>query len=696
MNLPVVLQTNAADCGVACLAMIAAAHGRRSSLPELRRSIGHGAQGNTVKAIIDLARTLGLRSRALRLEPNDAHALALPCLLLWGTRHFVVLKRATRRSWTIHDPAVGVRRYRRSEVDRYFSGIAVELTPSESFRAERPAPRLEIGAIWAQATGIAPVLATLAALSVVLQAVALVAPMYVQLVVDDGLAHDDRELLAILGFGFAGIAAIGAITTYLRSAIALYAGAALSDRIAANLCDHLLRLPLLFFVQREIGDLNARFGSLAPILKVFTSGIVAVLIDGLLACTTLVLLRLYDATLTWVVVAFWLASLVIQLAGVPKLRDLKRESIRANAAEQTIFIESLRSILSLKANAMEGPRADLWRNQHLEAIDSSTRQQRFQQRLDLVRALVAAAENMLIVYLGAVTVLRGDLTVGMLYAFIAYKSHFVRAASSLVDQAVEIRMLKLHLERLAEIAHAPAETTNAASRTIEAGIRGGIAARGIRFRYAPHLPEVLCGVSFEIEPGCEVALVGGSGSGKSTLLRVLLGLIAPDAGDVIVDGARPIGECRAALKAGTGVVLQGDSLFTGTIRDNVGLFELDVDADRVAECCRVAAIDADVDALPMGYDTPLGDMGVTLSAGQIQRLLIARALYKRPRILVLDEATANLDDATRARLNSNVRALGITLLRVTHRPDEIAACDRVYALEHGRLRELATAQAASR
>ena len=683
------LQTNAADCGVACLAMIAAAHGRSASVPEIRKRIGLGTHGNSVKAIIDLARPLGLRARALRLEPDDAPSLATPCLLLWGTRHFVVLKRATGRSWVVHDPAVGVRRYRRGEIERYFSGIAVELAPSGTFRdAQLPAPKLEIRAIWAQARGIASVLATLLALSAVLQAIALVSPMYVQLVVDDGLAHEDRELLAVLGLGFGGIVAIGAITTYLRSAIGLYAGATLSDRIAANLCDHLLRLPLLFFVQREIGDLNARFGSLAPVLKMLTSGIVAVLIDGFLACTTLVLLRLYDATLTWVVLGFWLASLAVQLGGVRRLRDLKRESIRASAAEQTIFIESLRSILSVKANAMEGPRADLWRQQHLDAIDTSTRQQRFSIRLDLVRAFIAGAENMLVVYLGALAVLRGDLSIGMLYAFIAYKSHFVRAASSLVDQAVEIRMLKLHLERLAEIVHTEAETTNDVARTIEAGIRGGISARGIRFRYAPHLPEVLSDVSFDVAPGSEIALVGGSGSGKSTLLRILIGLVTPDGGEVLVDARRAIGECRAAVKAGTGVVLQGDSLFTGSIRDNVGLFALDVDGERIAECCRIAAIGDEIEALPMAYDTPLGDMGVTLSAGQMQRLLIARALYKQPRLLVLDEATANLDDATRAHLNANLRSLGITIIRVTHRLDEIAQCDAVYLLEQGRLRRL--------
>jgi ATP-binding cassette subfamily B protein RaxB len=290
----------------------------------------------------------------------------------------------------------------------------------------------------------------------------------------------------------------------------------------------------------------------------------------------------------------------------------------------------------------------------------------------------------LVVYVGARSVLAGELTIGMLYAFIAYKSHFGRAATGLLEQLVELRMLRLHLERLDDIVGTPAESPPG-ERLVEAAIRGAIAARSVSFRYAPALPEALADVSFAVAAGRHVAIVGSSGSGKSTLLRILLGLVAPTRGEILLDGDRPIARCRTAMKAGAGAVLQGDSLFTGSIRDNVSLFAMDVDPARVVECCRLAAVDDDVGALPMGYETPIGDLGVALSAGQVQRLLIARALYRSPRLLILDEATANLDDATRERVNRNLAGLGVTILRVTHRGDEIAAADVVLSLERGRL-----------
>jgi ATP-binding cassette subfamily B protein RaxB len=684
VKVPVVLQANAGECGIACLAMVAAAHGRPVGVAEIRRRVGYATLGNSLKALMELAQSVGLRGRALRLEPCDIRRLATPCVLLWGTHHFVVLKRATRRSWIVHDPAIGARRYRAADAARRFSGIALELTPAPCEWSDEPPARLRLRTLWSQASGLGPVLAWITGLSIVLQVVALVSPLYVQLVVDDALARNDAELLPILAIAFAALTVMGAITTHVRSLIALEAGAVLEERLATNVCAHLLNLPLLYFVQRDIGDINARFGSLKPILRVLTSSLVTVVIDGLLATTTLFLLFRYHAGLAAVVVVCLLATLGLRLGVVGRLRALNADTIRCAAAEQTVFIESLRSIVSLKANAMETARTGVWHNRHLESVGAATTLAVFGTRVDLVQSLLSGLENVAVVYLGALAVIDAELTIGMLYAFIAYRTHFARAANGLLEQLVELRLLRLHLERLADIVLTPAQTTPR-EHLLEASIKGSISAQDVDFRYAPELSPVLEGVSLSIATGEHVAIVGGSGSGKSTLLRILLGLVEPTAGRVVVDGGRPIERCRRPLAAGTGAVLQGDALFTGSIRDNVSLFALDVDEQRVVECCRRACIDEDIQTLPMGYETPIGDMGVTLSAGQAQRLLIARALYKSPRILVLDEATANLDDATRARVNASIRALGITVVRVTHRPDEIEASDTIYSLEAGRL-----------
>jgi ATP-binding cassette subfamily B protein RaxB len=612
----------------------------------------------------------------------------VPCILLWGTHHFVVLRKVTQRGWHLHDPAVGRRFYRNADVAARFSGVALELTPGADRWQPVVAARVRLRELWAQASGTIPALTTIIALSIALQLVALVTPLYVQLVVDDALLRNETDLLTVLAIAFAGLAVIGALVGHLRSVITLRFGATLDEQLSANLCAHLLRLPYLFFVQRDIGDINARFGDLTPVLKVFTAGIAAVFIDGLLAISTFALLFNYQPMLTFTAAGFLLAALLLQLATLPRRHVLTHDSIRRAASAQTLFIESLRSIVSLKANGIEHARADLWRRQHGESVDAATRLGLFGLRIDSARTLLNGLDNVVIVYLGAMAVIESPFTVGMLYAFIAYKSHFARATTALVEQVVEFRMLRLHLERLADIALEPAAVPHEDDTLIQARLRGQIHARGLSFRYGPRLPAVLDGVDLTVAAGTDVAILGRSGSGKSTLLKILLGLIEPDAGTVVFDHGRNLNQCRAARRSSVGVVLQDDRLFTGSILDNVALFSLEPDLARVAECCRSAVIATEIEALPMAYDTPLGDMGAALSAGQVQRLLLARALYKAPSILILDEATANLDDATRTQVNANLRQLGLTIIRVTHRADELAQCDRVYRLDNGTLRQL--------
>lgn len=683
MKVPVVLQANRWECGLACLAMVSSAYGRATDVSELRRIAGH-ALGTTLGWLMEVARRIGLHPRAVRLDIEEARALKLPCIVLWGTRHFVVLKRATRRTWLVHDPAVGVRRYRPAEVDRLFSGVALELTPGDDFERRAEADRLRIRQLWTGVRGIGPTLAVVFVLSLSIQIFALLSPLYVQLVVDDALRSHDADLLLMLAIGFGVVVALNALVAHLRSVVVLHAGNALNEQLAANVSSHLLRLPLMFFLQRDIGDVNARFGSLKPVLRLFTSGIVAVSIDGLLATTTLALLVAYDTTLVAIVAVFLAANAIVRLATLPRLRALTADSIHRSAAEQTIFIESLRSIVSLKANAMERSRSDLWRNRYAEAVGAAGIVGLFGARVDLVRTLATGCEAIVVVYAGACAVIDGELTIGMLYAFIAYKTQFVRATLDLLDQLTEFRMLRLHLDRLADIVLARAEPVGEGG-LLRVPFKGTVTLEDVSYRYAEGRRPVLDRVSMTIERGSEVGITGGSGAGKSTLVKILLGLIEPTSGRVTFDDGRPLVANRPALTAHTGVVLQGDTLLSGSIRENVALFELEPDDTRIVECCRVAVMDSDIASLPMGYDTPLGDMGVALSAGQLQRLLIARALYKRPRLLILDEATANLDDTTRARLNRNLSGLELTLLRVTHRADELAMCDVVYRLDGGAL-----------
>jgi ATP-binding cassette subfamily B protein RaxB len=309
-------------------------------------------------------------------------------------------------------------------------------------------------------------------------------------------------------------------------------------------------------------------------------------------------------------------------------------------------------------------------------------------KLDLMfsvgHKLVFGLERIAVVWIGALLVMDHTFSVGMLFAFIAYKEQFATRVSALIDKFVEVRMLKLQGERLADIVLTPPEP-QAEFEPRAQDLPLSLELRNIQFAYSETEPQVLRGLSLQIEPGESVAIVGPSGCGKTTLLKLMLGVHAPQGGEIRVGGV-PL--ARLGLRAWRdmiGTVMQDDQLFAGSITDNISFFDPQADADWVAECARVAAVIDDIEAMPMGFHTLIGDMGGSISGGQRQRILLARALYKRPKILFLDEATSALDVEREREVNQAIRQLELTRIIVAHRPETIASASRVIVLHDGRV-----------
>jgi len=684
MKIPVIRQHNQADCGLACLAMIAGAHGNHQDVPQLKARFGSSDSGWGLHRLMDAGRMLALDSRALKLDIHEARQLRTPAILIWGANHYVVLRRVTRRSWSIIDPARGLCRCNLAEVNRRFSGIALEMFPANNFQRQSRPPGLRLVHLWAGRKGIWSSVAVILLLSASLQVMSLLSPLYIQLVVDHGLARHDRELIPLLALGFGALAVLGVATGFTRSMLVLLAGNQLTQYFSSSFHHHLLRLPLRYFLDRDIGDIMARFGSLDPVLKLFTTGIVTAIIDGVLAFATVFLLFAYSPVLAAVIIMALLVQVIIQMLVLPGMRIRTEDAIHAGANEKTAFIESLRSIISLKANAMERSRHLFWHNRLCSSISASSRLATLEIRVDTVLNLLASLEIILVIYLGALAVLQAEMTIGMLYALVAYRNHFTGAARRLLAEIVDFRMLKLHLSRLGDIALTapePEDGTDCDENTVAGALR----LEDVSFAYGADQTPVLKEIDLAVPEGAQIGIVGDSAAGKTTLLKLILGLLRPTHGKIVFPGTDRQHATGEHVRRQIGVVMQGDTLFTGSVAENVALFALEADRDRVAACCALSGVVADIEALPLKYETRIGDMGAMLSAGQVQRLLIARALYKKPRILVLDEATANLDARSRAQVNENLRRLGVTIIRVTHQEDELGFCDRVYALRAGRL-----------
>ena len=686
-RVPVVLQTETAECGLACLAMVAAAHGMDTDLPTLRQRFALSLKGVTLADLVRMADGLLLNARALRAELGELDQIALPCVLHWDLNHFVVLVDWQHGEALIHDPARGARRLSRDELSRHFTGVALELTPGPGFTPARQ--RRDVG--WRQllgpVSGLKRSLTQIAVLALALEVFVLFSPFFMQWVVDGAVLSADRDLLLTLALGFGLLVLVQVATAAARSWAVLVLSGSLNLQWTLNVFAHLLRLPLTWFEKRHMGDIWSRFGAVQQIQKTLTTSFIEAVLDGLMVVLTLAMMAVYSLSLTAVAVvavvlyAGWRRVLFGRLAAASE------EALVFEARQSSHFLETLRGVQAIKLFNAQGDRQSRFASLVVDTMNAQIGVRKLDLWTSLGNRLIFGLERVLVIALGALLVMDGKLSVGMLFAFVAYKETFAARVGALIDKAVDVKMLRLQAERLADIVLTPPEQADGhGALPQDAGaLPATLELRDVYFRYGDGEPEVLRGVSLRVEPGEAVAIVGPSGCGKTTLLKVMLGILTPTSGQVLMGGV-PVGvlglrACRDRL----GVVMQDEPLFSGSIADNISFFSAEIDTAWVEQCAHVAAVHDEIAAMPMGYRTLIGDMGAALSGGQKQRILLARALYRRPAILLLDEATSSLDVERERTVNQAIRQLALTRVIVAHRPETIASAGRVIALHDGRV-----------
>jgi ATP-binding cassette subfamily B protein RaxB len=680
-RLPMIMQTEAAECGLACLAMIVGYHGQPYDITELRRRLSVSLKGVNLKHLVGMAERLGFAPRPVRLELDELRKLTTPCVLHWDLNHFVVLAKVSRDAIVIHDPGVGVRRLPMAVVSRHFTGVALELAPVGEFELAQAPPRIRLRSVVGRVVGLRRSLGQLLALALAIEVFAVLGPLFMQWVVDHALVVADRDLLLVLALGFAMILLLRTTVSAMRGWIVIVLGAALKVQSRSNLFGHLVNLPAAFFEARHIGDVSSRFCSQDFMLQAITTDVVEAILDGLFVVVTLTVMFLFAPTLTFIAIVGALVYGVLRWVSYMPLRQASAEAIVWGAKRDTHFLETLRGVKTIKLFNGQDRRRAQWMNLQVEAVNRQMTTQKLQLVFRVANGLLLGSLAILVVWLGANLVLDKHMTIGMLLAFIAYKDQFLGRASNLVDRAVELTMLRLHAERLADIALTKPEPRPALAETDDTAVPMSIEARNLRFRYSDADPWVLNGINFRIEAGETVAIIGSSGCGKTTLLKILASLLQPSEGELLIHG-QPLARFGAARwRSMIGVVMQDDQLFAGSVADNICFFADQPDLRRIEECGRLAALHDEIAAMPMGYHTLIGDMGTVLSGGQKQRLLIARALYRAPGVLLLDEATSHLDVNGERLVSAAIRATRVTRVIVAHRPETIRTADRVINLD---------------
>ena len=677
----VVFQTEAAECGLACAAILISHHGHHVTLPELRAKFTSSRNGTSLRQIDAILKQYGLQPRALRLELDDLGELQLPCIAHWRMDHFVVIEKVSRNRVTILDPAVGRRTIGRSELDKEFTGIALEAIPTVNFRAKKKESPIPLSTLTGPIRGRWRSLTLMLILSLGVQVCLMAAPFYMQWVTDHVLLVNDKKLLLVMAIGFGILTLFNVLMSVARTWTVAYVANRISVQWVSSVFGTLLRLPMDWFGKRHLGDITSRFQSIQAIQRTLTVSFVEAILDGVMTVLTLSLMFYYSPLLAVISLAAVLVYSVVRwIMFMPSKVGAEKQMILA-AKQQSYLLESIRGIQSVKTMGVEDSRSANYANHVVATTNADFSLAKLGMWMQGSSQAVFGIERVAVVAIAALLVLDRELTVGMLFAYLAYKDQFTSRTNNLIDKWLEFRMLKLHATRLSDIVLTPEEHYGSGHDLN--WDRPALEVNNLSFRYSATEPWILKDCSFRIEPGESVAIVGPSGCGKTTLIKLLTGLYAPTGGQVLLAGQNVHLAGAASIRHGLGVVMQDDQLFAGSIAENIALGEARLDLERIEDAAKRAAIHEDIQAMPMKYHTLIGDMGSTLSGGQKQRVVLARALYKNPSLLVLDEATSHLDAQNEKSVNEAIANLNITRIIVAHRKETIDSADRVLVMQDG-------------
>ncbi|TFH89437.1 peptidase domain-containing ABC transporter [Vibrio ouci] len=678
-RVPLILQSEVAECGLASLAMILSYHGHMTDLHALRKQANISSKGMSLKGVMDLAGDLNLSGRALKCSLEEIPKLKLPCILHWNFDHFVVLTKVTKQQVYINDPAVGKRKLTMTEMSHSFTGVALELTPTASFKHADTRETMSLSDLWDNISGFKRTLVSLITLTFFMQVISILFPYYLQWTVDNVLLSEDRTLLLVLAIGFSLLTLVNIVVSAFRQWLVIKFGSQLSIHMGANLFFHLIRLPTHYFEKRSVGDVISRFKSLTYIRELLTEGIVESVIDGLMAFVVLIMMYLYSPLLATLVLVSVSLSFLMQMLLYSPYRRVSEEMLISEAKEDSTFLESVRAIKTIKTFGHENVMQNLWLNRYAEVSNSDIRLGKLSLSEEALNKTIFGFENILIIYFGATLVIDGEMSIGMILAFIAYKNIFTGSITTFIDKAIDFKMLGLHLSRLSDITMEEREQSFIV-RSLPEIVEPTIRLDNVSFRYSSNDEWLFYNLNAEFRPRKTTVIIGESGCGKSTLLKIILGLIKPTSGRVLINDVDIHEVSPAEYRAMFGVVMQDDILLSGTIEENITMFDADNDYQRMVGACHDACILEEIERLPMGFHSLVGDMGNFFSGGQLQRLFLARALYRQPAILCLDESTSHLDLVNERTVNKNLAAKGLTTIAIAHRQETINNADDIFDL----------------
>ena len=692
-SVPCIRADSELECGSACLAMVLAHHGRKVALAEAHERCNVGRDGANARDIADAARSYGLQVHPYSLGLDELEDLRCPAIVHWGFRHFVVLEHWDGRRARIVDPASGRETVSRERLAREFTGVALSLAPGAGFEPhegdDREPAWLMLGRRALRAPGARRLIVQVLLAALLLQVLGLSVPLMTKLVVDALLPLQLDDMMTVLGLGVLVVLAAHFVGALLRGFVLVTLQARLDIELTAGFFGHVLTLPYRFFQERSTGDLLQRLTSNAEIRTILSNQTLSALLDGSLVFAYAVLLVVLSPLFGAVAVALGVLQVAMLVITQRRMTQLVRRELEAVGASQGVLVEAISGIEVVKASGVEDRVMTNWSGVFADQVEATLRRGRVSAAIGAITSSVQRFAPLVLLWVGAKLVLDGRLGLGEMLALVSLAQLFLSPLGTLVAAVVQIQHVGGHLERIASVLRvAPAQELDRVRPAPR--LSGRIELDDVSFRYDESSPFVVRGISLDIAPGTKVALVGRTGSGKSTLVKLLLALYEPTHGEIRYDGRSLAQLDHRTVRAQFGAVMQEPRVFNGSIRQNISFNDPSMPLRAIVRAAKLAELHDDVARMPMGYDTLVAEGGSALSGGQRQRLAIARALAREPRVLVLDEATSDLDTATERAVALHLREHGATCVVVAHRLSTVRDADLILVLEQGSVIEQGT------
>ena len=529
-------------------------------------------------------------------------------------------------------------------------------------------------------SGVNKFISLLLIISLAIEVLALINPLFVQYVTDKVISSSDFSNLYIIAIAFFILTLMQGFTEYIRGTMLVYIANNLTEQISANVIKHLLKLPLSFFEKRHKGDIQSKFQAVEHLQKKIGADFINTVLNGLMIIINIMVMAIYSLKLTGIVFFTLILFLLIRYISYSFLKKQTELSVHEHARANSLFLETIQAMMPIKSFLKEHIRFNLWKNSYVDALNADVKIARINVAYTVANQLLFYFEHIVVVCIGALLVLSHEFSAGMLIAFLSYRLLLVNKASSFIQSIFDYRLISIQLERLSDILFQQPEVINS-GYGLKDQVKGALTLNKINFQYNENEKLILNNINLQIFPGEKIAIIGQSGCGKSTLLKVMAGLLNKTGGDIYIDNI-PIDQFGLKnYREITASVMQDDALLSGSISDNISFYDEHIDYERLYSSAKLACIHDTIEKLPMRYETLIGEMGSRLSGGQKQRLLLARALYKQPKILFLDEATSHLDVENEKKINESLRTLAITQVIIAHRKETIQMADKIINLD---------------